>query len=71
MDKTQAIDPNRTMMAGGDMYKTQAMAAAPGFDPNKTGVMNVTAMPPGVNIKVIPGREATMANGPATESFMV
>jgi len=71
MDKTQAFDPNRTAI-GGDMLRTQAMSAAPtAFDPNKTGVVNVQVAPPGVSVRITPGREATMANGPAMESFLV
>ncbi len=73
MDQTQRIDPNRTMLTGApglhDPLKTQAMGA---FDPLKT-----TAMAPmldngkGLSAEVIPGREATMANGPAREQFLV
>jgi len=73
MDQTQRIDPNRTVLTGApllnDPLKTQAMGA---FDPLKT-----TAMAPmvgngvGLMAEVIPGREATMANGPAREQFVV
>ncbi len=73
MDPTQRIDPNRTMLTGapglGDLLRTQAMAP---FDPLKT-----TAMAPmvdngkGLMAEVIAGREATMANGPAREQFIV
>ena len=73
MDPTQRIDPNRTMLTGapglGDPLRTQAMAP---FDPLKT-----TAMAPmvdngkGLMAEVIAGREATMANGPAREQFIV
>ena len=73
MDQTQRIDPNRTMLTGApalnDPLRTQAMGA---FDPLKT-----TAMAPmvgngkGLMAEVIPGREATMANGPAREQFVV
>lgn len=73
MDQTQRIDPNRTMLTGApalnDPLRTQAMGA---FDPLKT-----TAMAPmldngkGLSAEVIAGREATMANGPAREQFVV
>jgi len=71
MDKTQAFDPNRTMIGGGDPMRTQAMPS--GFtDPNKTGVFNVPPpTAPGINLSVIPGRLATIANGPASESFLL
>ncbi len=70
MDKTQAFDPNRTVIGGGDLYRTQAMSAAPGFDPNKTGVMNPAAAP-GLVVSLLAGRSATMANGPAREQFLI
>ena len=73
MDQTQRIDPNRTMLTGApalnDPLKTQAMGA---FDPLKTSAM--AAMVPqdkGLAVEVIPSREATMANGPAREQFLV
>ena len=52
-----------------DPLKTQAMAA--GFDPLKTSAM--APMPGGKALaaEVIAGREATMANGPAREQFLV
>lgn len=52
-----------------DPMRTQAMGA---FDPLKTTAM--TAMPMGgkaLAVEVVAGREATMANGPAREQFLV
>lgn len=70
MDPTQRIDPNRTMLTGADPMRTQAMGA---FDPQKTSAM--TAFPdaagPTLRAEIIPGRTATMANGPAREQFLV
>lgn len=72
MDPTQRFDPNKTVLTG-----------APGLhDPLKTQMMNVspdlgrTTSVPGANGKalyaeVVAGREATMANGPAREQFLV
>jgi len=77
MDPTQRIDPNKTMLSDvpnfGDPLKTQAM---PGFDPiadfNKTSAMD-PALFGGKSLKVdiIPGRTASLANGPAREQFLV
>ena len=73
MDQTQRIDPNRTMLTGApalnDPLKTQAMGA---FDPLKTSAMApMVAMDKGLAVEVISSREATMANGPAREQFLV
>lgn len=68
MDPTQRIDPNRTVLSG-DPLRTQAIAA---FDPLRTTAM--TAMPlagKALAVEVVAGREATMANGPAREQFLV
>jgi Ca-activated chloride channel family protein len=71
-NRTQQIDPNRTVLSGApvanDPMRTQAMGA---FDPLKTSAM--AAMPGGKALmaEVISGREATMANGPAREQFLV
>ncbi len=70
-NRTQHIDPNRTVLGNApsnDPMRTQAMGA---FDPQKTSAMS--AMPGGKALvaEVIPGREATMANGPAREQFLV
>ncbi|MBL8047321.1 MAG: VWA domain-containing protein [Chthonomonas sp.] len=67
MDKTQHIDPNRTLMSG-DMNRTMAV---PGLDLNRTMAVTVNPSTPGIAVNVTPGREATMANGPASESFLL
>lgn len=74
-------DPNRTVMSpgpGSDPMRTQAM---PGFDPNRTAAMagsgfdpnRTSAMPvgPALSARVIASRDATMANGPAREQFLI
>ena len=71
-NKTQQIDPNRTVLGDGpstvDPMRTQAMGA---FDPQKTSAMQ--AMPGGkaLTAEVVAGRDASMANGPAREQFLV
>ena len=71
-NKTQQIDPNRTVLGSaptsGDPMRTQAMGA---FDPQKTSAMQ--AMPGGKALaaEVVAGRDAGMANGPAREQFLV
>ncbi|MCC7230653.1 MAG: hypothetical protein IT203_09695 [Fimbriimonadaceae bacterium] len=71
-NRTQQIDPNRTMLSGSptavDPMRTQAMSA---FDPLKTTAM--AAMPGGKALiaEVIAGRDAAMANGPAREQYLV
>src|SRR5947209_9977848 len=63
-------DPNKTVMSGApaaDPMRTQMMAAN-AYDPLKTGVMQASK---GLVAEVIAGREATMANGPAREQFVV
>lgn len=70
MDSTQRIDPNRTMLGMGPQGNvTQQMAAAPSaHDLGRT-----TAMGPrkGLVASLTPSREATMANGPAREQFLL
>lgn len=70
MDPTQRIDPNRTMLTGvpglQDPLKTQAKGA---FDPLKTSAMPAAGK--GLSAEIIAGREATMANGPAREQFLL
>jgi Ca-activated chloride channel homolog len=63
MDPTQRIDPNRTVLTG-----------APGLaDPLRTQAMDPLAPqpPPGLSATIIPGRECSMANGPAREAFLL
>jgi Ca-activated chloride channel homolog len=65
-------DPNRTILTGGPMQgdpmKTQAMPGGGAADPNRTSVM---AAEKALAVSLINGREATMANGPAREQFLV
>ncbi len=69
-NRTQRIDPNKTQLGASpqafDPMRTQAMSA---FDPLKTTAM--TAAFEGIRAEIIPGREASMANGPAREQFIV
>lgn len=52
--------------------KTQAMAAAPGSDPNRTSAMAAAQLPSsGISTSIIATREATMGNGPAREQFLL
>ncbi len=63
MDKTQAFDPNRTAMSPVDPMRTQAMspgAVAPPVHPGKA-----------LSVQVYSSRDATMANGPAREQFLI
>ena len=70
MDKTQAFDPNKTMIGGPVGNKTQAMSAMPSVgDPNRTTAF--TPPPTGIQISITPSRAATMANGPAREQFLI
>jgi Ca-activated chloride channel family protein len=81
MDQTQRFDPNKTQLTGApaanDPQRTQAMGA---FDPMRTQAMGafdplktsqMAAPFQGLRAEIIPGREATMANGPAREQFLV
>jgi len=72
-NKTQAMggfDPNKTMVGGAPSMKTQAMPAG-----SLAGGLNRTmAVPPpqlGLQFTITPSREATMANGPAREQFLL
>lgn len=66
-----SFDPNRTVIGSGPMdNRTQAMSAAPSAgDPNRTTAW----APPSQEliINLLPGRAATMANGPAREQFLL
>lgn len=61
-------DPNRTVLGG-------APPSSLGAPPNATTRMAPMAAPapsgPSLTVDVIPGRTATMANGPARESFLL
>jgi Ca-activated chloride channel homolog len=56
-----AVDPGRT----------QAMASVPGFDPLRTTAMDPAMGGKALRAEIVPGREASMANGPAREQFLV
>jgi Ca-activated chloride channel family protein len=78
MDPTQRIDPNRTMLTGApgvptmDPQRTQAMAAGAFPDPQRTQAMaGLGGDMPAITTVVTSSREATMANGPAREQFLV
>ncbi len=74
MDSNQRFDPNRTQLSGPptpvDPLKTQAMSA---FDPLKTQAMTGGFAPTdrALTTEIVSGREATMANGPAREQFLL
>lgn len=67
-----SLDPNRTQLIGApsvvDPNRTQAMGS---FDPMKTSAMAPMQLPEGLKAVLVPGREATMANGPAREQFLL
>jgi Ca-activated chloride channel family protein len=71
MEPTQRLDLNKTVMAGaptiGDPLRTQMMQAG-GFDPLKTTAMQGAK---GLTVELLASREATMANGPAREQFLL
>lgn len=82
MDSTQRIDPNKTQLSGapfaGDPNRTQVLTG--GFDPLRTQMLAdplkaaaMAQLPGGkaLMVEVISSREATMANGPAREQFLV
>ncbi len=72
MDPTTRLDPNRTMLTGApigtDPNRTQAMG---GFDPMRTSAMAPLAPTQALTVQLTPSREATMANGPAREQFLL
>lgn len=74
MDRTQRFDPNQTVMAGppsADPMRTQMMTVGPGgFDPMRTTAMTVVPTK-ALEATLVPGREATMANGPAREQILL
>jgi Ca-activated chloride channel homolog len=78
MDRTQRLDLNKTQLTGAPMVndpnrtqmigRTQALGA---FDPLKTTAMSAIPVGAALNLELIPSRDATMANGPAREQFLV
>jgi Ca-activated chloride channel family protein len=67
------MDPNKTVMTSFDPNRT---AMIPGADPNRTTAMTAAdlghiAGGKGLSATILPGREATMANGPAREPFLL
>ena len=70
-----SADPNRTRaipggaFGGSDPNRTQAMAG--GFDPLKTAAIQAVPAGKALNVAVVPGRDAAMANGPAREQFLL
>lgn len=66
------FDPNRTIVTPAQTgMVTQAMSAMPQLDPNKTSAMAPMVAPKGVTAEIFCSREATMANGPAREQFLL
>jgi Ca-activated chloride channel family protein len=60
-------DPNKTILGGGPVDgRTQAMTELGGAE--ATQAMTAAKA---VDVRVIPGREATIANGPAREQFLI
>lgn len=75
---SQSNDPNRTVIGSPpslDPNRTQAMGMPPSaHDPNRTQAIDPKLLNPGgkaVTAEVVPGRMATMANGPAREQFLI
>ena len=82
MDPTQRLDPNRTAMGvppvppiPGQATDPMRTTAIPAMSGNVTTA--IQAMPGGMpggkalTVDIVPGRTATMANGPARESFLL
>lgn len=62
-------DPNRTVLGGPSLGTTQMMSAPPVVgDPNKTGAWSPSKP---LSVTITPSRQATMANGPAREQFLL
>ena len=65
------LDPNRTVIGSPvavDPNKTRAMGA---MDPNKTSMMAPIVPEFALSASIISSRDATMANGPAREQFLL
>ena len=66
------MDPNKTVISGpplssGDPNRTQLI---PG-DPNRTSVMTPVPVEKALTAEIVPGRDCSMANGPAREQFLL
>jgi Ca-activated chloride channel family protein len=72
MDQNQYNDPNKTVIGAApslvDPMKTQAMSAGMLGDPNKTAALGQVET---LTAQLIPGREVSMANGPAREQYLL
>src|SRR5579859_4373300 len=73
-----SFDPNKTQIAAApsvvDPHRTQVMARPPvagAYDPLKTTAMSAVPVGKALNVEIIAGREASMANGPAREQFLL
>lgn len=75
-------DPNKTAampaMPGFDPNRTIVTPIAPGSltgtgstDPNRTVAMTAAVIPAGISAEITRSRDATMANGPAREQFLL
>lgn len=62
------VDPNKTQIGGPDPMRTQAISAAASPASQVTTVMQPIRA---LEAHIIPSREATMANGPAREQFLL
>lgn len=67
------MDPNKTIVTTFDPNRTAALSGSPGLDPNRTVAIPGGAIGPAAALaaRVVAGREATMANGPAREPFLL
>lgn len=67
--RTQGFDPNRTQVGAPLDNRTQAMSAPPQADLNRTAAWTPPSQE--LEVRVVPSRPATMANGPAREQFLI
>ncbi len=67
------MDPNKTIATTFDPNRTAALSSSPGSDPNRTVAIPGGGVTGGQALaaRVVAGREATMANGPAREPFLL
>jgi Ca-activated chloride channel homolog len=71
MELTQRVDINRTVMTSGPAAGGQQTVA---MSPADMGMGRTTAMAPmqrGLEVEIVAGRTATMANGPAREQYLL